>query len=132
MSQNDIVRDHLLSGQTINAKAALEEYGIRNLRARISELRLQSYAIGSRVSSKMNGTKHREYFLLEADAPVPEDDDLWGGELHFTDSDLGETLCADETRWEQVCDGTARLSVPGGWLYAVQGGATVFVPQPIA
>lgn len=41
MTQNEFIRKHLNSGFTISPRVASEVYGIRNLRARINELRQQ-------------------------------------------------------------------------------------------
>lgn len=45
---------------------------------------------------------------------------------------ITEPAAEEQSDWERVCDGTARLAVPGGWIYAVDtndgSDRPVFVP----
>jgi hypothetical protein len=53
MSQNAILTKHLTAGNTITSSEARERYGIRNLRARINDLRNQGYCV---YTNRNNGT----------------------------------------------------------------------------
>jgi hypothetical protein len=51
MKQNEKVISYLKSGKSINAKQALGLFAVKNLRARVQDLRKQGYAIYTNVKN---------------------------------------------------------------------------------
>ena len=66
MSQLEQVREHLESGRSITAMAALREYGIGRLAPKIHLLRRQGYNI--KTETEVSGKKHWAKYSLGATA----------------------------------------------------------------
>ena len=65
MSQLEQVREHLESGRTLTAMAALREYGIGRLAPKIHLLRKEGYQIKTEVQK--SGRKHWAAYCLEGE-----------------------------------------------------------------
>jgi len=74
LTQRDLVRDALLTGRTISALEALNEWGCFRLAARISELRHDGMAIKSDSWKTPGGATISRYRL---EAPAEHQPDLF-------------------------------------------------------
>ncbi len=63
MTQNNAIREHLMSGKSITPLDALRDYGCFRLAARIDELRRQGYCITTEFAHR-NGKKYASYRLI--------------------------------------------------------------------
>ncbi len=63
MTQNDAIREHLMSGKSITPLDALRDYGCFRLAARIDQLRKQGYCITTEFETR-NGKKYASYRLI--------------------------------------------------------------------
>lgn len=64
MTQNDAIREHLMSGKSITPLDALRDYGCFRLAARIDQLRKQGYCITTEFETR-NGKKYASYRLIK-------------------------------------------------------------------
>ena len=62
MTQNDAIKEHLLSGKPITPLDALQNYGCFRLASRIDELRKAGMDIET-VTIKRNGKRYASYVL---------------------------------------------------------------------
>ena len=70
MTQNDAIREHLMSGKSITPLDALRDYGCFRLAARIDQLRKQGYCITTEFETR-NGKKYASYRLVSTgNAPL--------------------------------------------------------------
>lgn len=70
MTQNDAIREHLMSGKSITPLDALRDYGCFRLAARIDQLRKQGYCITTEFQTR-NGKKYASYRLVSmGNAPL--------------------------------------------------------------
>ena len=63
MTQNDAIREHLMSGKSITPLDALRDYGCFRLAARIDQLRKQGYCITTEFETR-NDKKYASYRLI--------------------------------------------------------------------
>lgn len=68
-TQTEKVAKYLKAGRTLTAREALARFDIRNLRARISELRAAGMAIGTIPYVRKDGVSAVKY-VLETPAPT--------------------------------------------------------------